>query len=78
MMRERLRETDEFQEIAGEQAAEQVDQAQRYASETVVSLEKSDVQFWAQIASVVLLFLIYRELARANGKAVAEGLTGAR
>lgn len=56
---DKIRQSDEFQEIAGaaDEAAEAVDTAG-----TVITLEKSDVQFWADVLTVVLLFLIWREL----------------
>jgi hypothetical protein len=77
-----IRDTPEYQQIT---AAKQRQQA---ADETgtdapaevpaqvapVVSLEKGDLEFWMQVAAVVLLFLIYREMARANGAAAARGI----
>lgn len=33
---------------------------------TVVSLEKSDLEFWLQVATVFLLYSIYRELQRGS------------
>lgn len=63
--RDTIRSSDEYQEIAGE-AEESVEQAAETAG-TVISLEKSDVQFWTDVLSVVLLFLIYRELLQMNG-----------
>lgn len=57
---EKIRQSDEFQEIAGA-AEESAEQAAQTAG-TVVTLEKSDVQFWTDVLTVVLLFLIWREL----------------
>lgn len=73
-----IKETDEYQEIAAQEEA----QAQQGAPANpqpghvgpVGSFEKSDVDFWLQVATVLLLFLIYRELARANGQAVAASI----
>jgi hypothetical protein len=65
--RENLRESDEYQEIAGA-AEESAEQAAQTAG-TVVELEKSDVQFWTDVLTVVLLFLIWQELRRQGGGA---------
>lgn len=76
--RNQLKQTDEYQEIVG-QAQEAVQDQQQVetvseAVEPVVSFEKGDLQFWMQVATLLLLFAIYRELARANGRAVAQGI----
>lgn len=68
--RDFIHNTDEFREIIGEgQQAVETDRRRRaetpqQAVEPIVSLEKSDVQFWIQVAQLVLLYLILRELSR--------------
>lgn len=74
MFRENLHESSEYQEIAGQAATEatQATQAPEQVPDSVapvISLEKGDLEFWMQVTTVILLFLIYRELARANGSA---------
>lgn len=58
---EYIRETDEYQEVTAETTEEAVEKAASHSG-TVIELEKSDVQFWTDLATVVLLFLIWREL----------------
>lgn len=43
-----------------QQPAEQVEQAVG----PVISMEKGDIEFWAQIGQLILLYLIWRELSR--------------
>lgn len=66
MMREQLRQRQEFQELAGD-TGPQVNQTREAetvteAVEPVISLEKSDIEFWLTVLQVVLLYLILREL----------------
>lgn len=35
-------------------------------ADAVISFEKTDIQFWMQVATVVLLYLIWRELQAQN------------
>lgn len=62
---EKIRESEEYQQAIGE-AEDSVEQAAETAG-TVVTLEKSDVQFWTDVLTVVLLFLIWRELQTGGG-----------
>lgn len=62
---ETIRESEEYQQITGA-AEESAEQAAETAG-TVITLEKSDVQFWTDVATVVLLFLIWRELQNGGG-----------
>jgi hypothetical protein len=71
--RNNLRSSDEFQEIA-EPAAAASDAVQDETADTVadaaaaiINLEQGDAEFWLDVLTVVLLFLIYREMARQNG-----------
>jgi len=63
--RQRIHELDEYQEITQPSPEQQAQTAEtaREAVDPVISLEKNDVQFWLQVAQVVLLFAIYRQLA---------------
>lgn len=76
MFRDKLHESSEFRQISGQarEAKQQADNPVPAEVQPVVSLEKTDIEFWMQVAIVVLLFLIYRELARANGHAAIAGL----
>jgi len=72
-MRNKLRSSDEFQEIA-EPAAATADAVEDETADTVadaaaaiINLEQGDAEFWLDVLTVVLLFLIYRELSRQNG-----------
>ncbi len=62
--REQLRQSEHYQ--SAEEAAEQVQEAATAAEAVapVVQLEKTDVQMWADVFTVVLLFLIWLELRR--------------
>lgn len=66
MMRETLRESHNLQDEAGGGGSGQSD-AVPQAVAPVISLEKTDVQFWLQVGQVVLLFLIWREMMRQGG-----------
>jgi hypothetical protein len=70
--RNELRKTDEFREIAGETARDPSEtrtvETPQEAVDPVMSLEKSDVQFWMQVVQVLLLYLILRELSRGGGR----------
>jgi hypothetical protein len=72
-MRNTLRNSDEFQEIA-EPAAATADAVEDETADTVadaadaiINLEQGNAEFWLDVLTVVLLFLIYREMARQNG-----------
>ena len=74
-----LRETDEYQALASQSNGDgdEGQPANDVVPESVapiVSLEKTDMEFWMQVVTVLLLFLIYRELSRANQAAIAQGL----
>lgn len=80
---ETLHNSDEYREIAGEpgegnQPSAQVQGGQTVAQgqgfDPVLQLEKGDVEFWMKVLTVILLFLIYRELAHANGHSAIQGL----
>lgn len=81
-LQDALHESEEYQQIAGEtgpsaeakQATEPVSESVPEAVQPVAGLEKTDLEFWMQVASVFLLFLIWRELSRQNGAAVAQAL----
>jgi hypothetical protein len=64
--RQTLRESEEYKQITGETTRDPAETRRvSEPSETVapvVSLEKSDLLFWMQVAEVVILFLILREL----------------
>lgn len=47
----------------GQQANEQPETPAE-AVEPLIQLEKGDMEFWMDVATVVLLFLIYREMLR--------------
>lgn len=69
--REELQKTEEYQDISGEsdEATQQVRQVEtpQQAVAPVISLEKTDVQFWAIITQTVLLFLIYQQIKQQGG-----------
>jgi hypothetical protein len=71
--RNNLRDSDEFQEIedAAAATADAVDDETADtvadAADAIFNLEQGDAEFWLDVLTVVLLFLIYRELARRNG-----------
>lgn len=72
---EKLRESPEYKKAAGKTEVQQ--QHTGTAEDPmgpVLQFEKGDVEFWMQVAMVVLLFLIYRELARANGRVALQGI----
>lgn len=69
MIREQIEQMPEYQQAAAER------QGQRQGGQTgvavggtaggsVFTLEKTDVQFWLDVAKVVLLWMILRELQR--------------
>lgn len=66
---ETLQQTEEYKTLTGNQdegsAGTAPEQAATLAQATapVIRLEKNDLQFWMNVATVILLFLIYRELA---------------
>lgn len=71
-LKEAIRETSEYQDIAEPPGAgtdadatetRRVESADA-AVAPIISLERSDVQFWIQVIQVLLLYLILRELGR--------------
>ena len=83
--RNQLRQTEEYQTLAGEEGQSGQGQPANGGGsgqglDPVLSLEKTDIEFWMQIITVVLLFLIWREMARSNGRAAVAGVAsgGAR
>ncbi|AGC65548.1 head protein [Haloarcula hispanica virus PH1] len=75
-VKDQIRDLDEYQTQV-QQAAEGQQQARQAAARTggqagtvgqtlgpVMDWEKTDVEFWMQVAQVVLLYLILRELRR--------------
>jgi hypothetical protein len=64
--RENLHNSQEYQEVTGQAGANTPveERAQRDVpvAGPVISLEKTDIEFWLQVLQVVLLILIYREL----------------
>jgi len=77
MLRDNIRDTPEYQTIAGKPSANgQTDGAEptRQASgqpatvgnalAPVMNWEKGDVLFWTQVAQLAVLLLIYREIRR--------------
>lgn len=66
-LKNKIQQSDEYQSLtATEEVVEQpaTTSNPREAIDPVLSLEKSDVQFWLQVAQVLLLYLILRELQR--------------
>lgn len=75
--RDKIRNSPEYREITQQTAADAATEPREVdtvseAVDPVVSFEKGDIQFWMQVATVVLLLLIYRELAHASGQAIAQ------
>ena len=72
MLREQIRASPEFRELtAREQAAEATSQGREArtvgeAMAPVLNWEKGDVEFWLQVAQLVVLILILRELQEAG------------
>lgn len=74
--REKLHERPEYQERAGttSEGGGQAGTQQRDPVEAsvpgevapIVSLEKGDLEFWLQVATVVLLYMILQELKRGS------------
>lgn len=77
MIREHIQQSDEFQEIAvtqqqNQQGGGQSPRTTQSGADTVagslaplLDLEKTDVEFWLQVAQTILLFMILRELGGA-------------
>lgn len=67
--REAIKETPEYQaQLAAQQPAQpETADTVGEALAPVMSLEKGDLEFWSNVISVVLLFMIYRELVRQGG-----------
>lgn len=69
-VKDQIRETQEYQTLtrdqpeAGRQPAGRQAGGTPITSNPVLDWEKSDVQFWMDVAQVVLLFLIWREISR--------------
>jgi hypothetical protein len=74
--KDKLHESAEYQALAGDQQQDQEPETVPEAAGPVLQLEKTDLQFWMQVLTVLLLFLIWRELARENGAAVAQVANG--
>jgi hypothetical protein len=68
--RESLRQTPEYQAQIEAKQPQNPQEADTVgdALAPVMSLEKGDLQFWSNVLTVVLLFLIYRELLRQGGR----------
>lgn len=73
MIQEQIEQMPEYQQAAAERQGQR--QGQRQGGQTgvavggtaggsVFTLEKTDVQFWLDVAKVVLLWMILRELQR--------------
>ena len=71
VLREQIRSTPEYQALSGQdrrQEGSQAGQQSRQASgpvdalDPVLNWEKTDVEFWLQVAQLVVLLLILREL----------------
>lgn len=60
MIREQIQNSPEFQANAAQQDGTTV----QAGAGTVVSFEKTDLQFVIDVATLVLLYLIWRELQR--------------
>lgn len=65
--RDSLHQSPEFQ-AATQAAQEQAPETPREAVQPVLQLEKGDMEFWMQVTTTVLLFLIWRELAAQGGR----------
>jgi len=75
MIRDQIHDTSEYQELTA--TAEETQQAAATATVAagsgtvgqtlgpVLSWEKNDVEFWLQVAQLIALYLILRELRRA-------------
>jgi hypothetical protein len=70
MIRENIRQSPEYQAIVAQQAGEATN-GQAGTTNTaigavkpVVSLEKSDVEFWLQVLQLIVLWMILMELRR--------------
>jgi len=68
---EAIRQTPEYQAMQaqgnGQATTQQQGQTQVQTPgeiDAIVSLEKTDLEFWLQVATFFLLYLIYRELQR--------------
>ena len=73
MLRDQIRDTPEYRTLATEQATEarQVLSTRDArtlgeAIEPVLNWEKGDIEFWLQVAQLVVLILILRELQRGS------------
>ena len=68
MLQETIRQSDEYQAIAGtadeaaDQAADAASDAASATTGTVVSMERGDLQFWINVAVLVVLILNYQEM----------------
>jgi len=76
-LRDTLRESDEYQQITQE-AASAADEARNETADTVAdamqpltTLEKGDAEFWLDVLTVVLLFMLYREVSGGTAGGVA-------
>lgn len=69
MIREQIHSTPEYQQVAGQQGDGSTASAQPRQAATVgdalapvMSWEKGDVEFWLQVAQLVILVMILREM----------------
>lgn len=67
--REQLKQSEAYQAASEPNEAVQQQRADSVGEAVgpVVQLEKTDVQMWADVLTVVLLILIWRELVRQGG-----------
>ena len=71
MIREQIRATDEYQALAAQEEGSATTTSTPSPTPNTVGaslgplldVEKTDAMFWMQVAQVILLYLMYRELA---------------
>lgn len=67
-----IRDTPEYQALATQaedrEQQQRADAAPAAAVAPVLTLEKGDLEFWTQVATLVVLVLIYSELRRQGGR----------
>lgn len=73
VFQEQLQETPEYQAMSSPSQSESSNQGPVEGPvpgeiDAVVSLEKGDIEFWARIGTVILLFLIWQELKRQGAR----------
>jgi len=72
---DKLHKSAEYQALAGEEESQEAETVSEAAA-PVLQLEKTDLEFWMQVLTVILLFLLWRELARSNGAAIRQVADG--